>query len=75
MELLLAAGYFRVRIKGLSEFDKVINFSLSPTLDSSFAGGRWTCLEHSSLQFHCGYRRSLSRKCHTRSKTVCHVLR
>jgi hypothetical protein len=24
MELLLAAGYFRVRIKGLSEFDKVI---------------------------------------------------
>ncbi len=23
MELLLAAGYFRVRIKGLSEFDKV----------------------------------------------------
>ncbi len=24
MELLLAAGYFRVRIKGLSDFDKVI---------------------------------------------------
>jgi hypothetical protein len=25
MELLLAAGYFRVRIKGLSDFDKVIS--------------------------------------------------
>ena len=24
MELLLAAGYFRVRIKGLSDFDKVM---------------------------------------------------
>jgi hypothetical protein len=29
MELLLAAGYFRVRIKGLSEFDKVIVYSIS----------------------------------------------
>jgi hypothetical protein len=27
MELLLAAGYFRVRIKGLSDFDKVISVS------------------------------------------------
>lgn len=46
MELLLAAGYFRVRIKGLSEFDKVIkdcssikNKHLLDTLSSS---SRWS---------------------------------
>jgi hypothetical protein len=50
MELLLAAGYFRVRIKGLSEFDKVIFyvFRLHITY-SSFVGDWRTCLEYTSL--------------------------
>ena len=32
LELLVAAGYFRARIKGLSPFDKVRESSLATTL-------------------------------------------
>jgi len=50
MELLLAAGYFRVRIKGLSEFDKVIEYiDWLLLLLIFFAGGRRTGLEHSIM--------------------------
>ncbi len=56
MELLLAAGYFRVRIKGLSDFDKVmvlffLSFSShSLALINVFClGGRRISLEYSSM--------------------------
>jgi hypothetical protein len=51
MELLLAAGYFRVRIKGLSDFDKVIDVLIIIIIihEYRFSGRRWTCLEYSSL--------------------------
>jgi len=35
MELLLAAGYFRVRIKGLSDFDKVMK-TIDRSINQSF---------------------------------------
>ena len=78
MELLLAAGYFRVRIKGLSEFDKVIipvPLSLARVpfriqTSTALVGSRRTGLEYTSLQFHGGHRCSLSRECSTRSETV-----
>jgi hypothetical protein len=74
MELLLAAGYFRVRIKGLSEFDKVtIAFSRVPfriQTSTSLVGSRRTGLEYTSVQFHGGYRCSLSRERSTGSEIV-----
>ena len=38
IDLLLAAGYFRARIKGLSPFDKVSNCTVAPLLDFN-----WLC--------------------------------
>lgn len=36
LDLLVAAGYFRARIKGLSPFDKVRKYSLKPVLSTVF---------------------------------------
>ena len=70
MELLLAAGYFRVRIKGLSDFEKVTRFSADRQLPSSRAGRRWTGVEYSGVQLRRRYRRALRRECQSWSEDV-----
>lgn len=63
IELLLAAGYFRARIKGLSPFDKVSYVNFDPLLWSvRFPGRWWHDLVHHNVQLWSKRRFTLPRK-------------
>ena len=55
VELLLAAGYFRARIKGLSPFDKVGNKRLHPSASDHLLVFPMCLLVFITYQMQCYY--------------------
>ena len=49
IDLLLAAGYFRARIKGLSPFDKVSNCTVAPLLALPESDCWWNDLVYTNM--------------------------